>query len=253
MKALVLWEIFLIRKVTNMKKLSQLFESEIKEITVEEFPSYLRERTINENCSAYCLIDISKDKEVYPYLKHGDWEYYWFSFNWKFLEKPTEKENAGSIPCLIVLDPRKLSVRRFIEERVGKDLFIILESSSTREEVIENCPKLLEAGTEGNEDNYELMDRENLTKQLKESPYKLKKSFFKHLSGIWIEKDDKTVLGFCKTKDEEYIEEQEENKKEAKKDVDLFVGDMMASIANPKKEHKIGDTIGPRGFGIMAD
>jgi hypothetical protein len=194
-------------------------------------------------------MEIAKDKELFPYLKYGDWEYYWFSYNWKFLDNSKEKKDFNSLPCLLVLDPRKLSVRSFIEQRMGKDLFIILESSSPREKVIESCPQFLEAGTGENENNYVTVDHENLITLLKDSPYKLKRSLFKYLNNIWIEKDNETVLEFCKTQDEEYVQEPVENQKQVKKEVSLL-GAMMDSITDQDAKHKVGNTFSTKGWVI---
>ncbi len=230
-----------------MKKLSQLFKSETKEIPVGEFPSYIRERALNKDSNVYCIIEMSKDKELYPYLKYGDWEYYWFSFNWKLLDNSEEKKNFDSLPCLLVLDPRKLSIRSFAEQRMGNNLFVILESSAPREQAIESCPQFLEAGTGENENNFEIVERENLITLVKDSPYKQKRNLFKYLTRIWIEKDEETVLEFCKTQDEEFVQEQVGNQKQVKKEVSLL-GAMMDSLSDQGTKHKVGDTFCTQGW-----
>lgn len=230
-----------------MKKLHQQFKSEMKNIPAAEFPSYIRERALNEESSIYCILEVSKERDLFPYFKFGDWEYYWFSYNWKFLDNPKEDKNFKSLPCLLVLNPRKLSVRSFIEQRMGKGLFIIFESSALREQFIESCPQFLEAGTGENENNFQTMEHENLITLLKDSPYKQKRNLFKFISSIWIERDNETVLEFCKTQDEEYIRESVEDPKQVKKEVSLL-GAMMDSIAEAGSQHKAGDTFSTKGW-----
>lgn len=243
---MVLWE-SISKIITNMKKLSQLFKSETKDVPVREFPSYIRERALNKDSSIYCIIEMSKDRELYPYLKYGDWEYYWFSYNWKLLDSHKESKEFESLPCLLVLDPRKLSVRSFLEQRMEKGIYLIVESSSPREKVIESCPNFLQVGTGDNVDNFEPMAKDNLRILLNDSPYKQKRSLFKYFDAIWLEKANETVLEFCKTQDEEFVQEQVGNQNQVKKEVSLL-GAMMDSISDQGTKHKVGDTFSTQGW-----
>lgn len=228
-----------------MKKLTQQFQSETKNIPVADFPSYIREQSLLENNAVYCILEMAKDRDLFPYLKHGDWEYYWFSYNWKFIDNPKEQKEFDSLPCLIVLDPRKLSVRSFLEQRMGKGLFILIESSSPREKAIESCPQFLQPGTGENSDNFEFMARDSLRILLKDSPYKQKRSIFKFINSVWIDQDAENMLGFCKTQDEEFIEEYVDN--QPKKEVSLL-GAMIDSLEKSETTHKVGDTFSTKGW-----
>ena len=96
-----------------MMKNNQYIIDTVKTIPASEFPSYIRQRSLTNNI--YCILDIAKDKKLYPYLKHGDWHYYWFNKNWKLFEKVKGEEINFTAPCLITLDPRKISVRRYFK------------------------------------------------------------------------------------------------------------------------------------------
>ena len=225
-----------------------------KSILTSEFPSYIRKQALENTGNLYCIIDIAKDEKLYPYLKHGDWQYYWLNQNWKQLDDKKAKRDASeSAPCLITLNPRKMTVRQFIEDRLGKELLVIFESSASRKKVTDYCLNLLK--TDEEEDGLLFYTPAILRDHLSECSDEEKHSFFKYFDRVWVENDDESVLEYNKKLDENVVTAQPviEKKKEKKKEKKIVViGDWMSSITD-KKETKPDNNLSGRGFGVMGD
>jgi len=202
----------------------------------------------------YCILDIAKDKNLYPFLKFGDWHYYWFNKNWKLFENAKNEEITSTTPCLITLDPRKISVRRFLEERSGKGLLVLFESSATREEVIKHCYSLCQNEKIENEYDFRFFAPETLRAYLADCSYEEKQILLKYLDSIWVENADGSVLELSKKQDEPEVPIEPEIVKpvEKKKEKSVGVmGDWMSSLTD-KKEPEADDSLGG-GFGVMGE
>ena len=224
----------------------------VKNLPTSEFPSYIRQRSLTNNI--YCILDIAKDKNLYPFLKFGDWQYYWFNKSWKLFENTKGEEITFSAPCLITLDPRKISVRRFLEERFGKGLLVVIESSGTREEVINHCFSLCQIEDRENEYDFQFFSPETLRLHITDCSDEEKQMLLEYLDSIWVENTDGTVLELSKKQDEQEVPEEIIIRKAAEKKKEKtasVMGDWMSSLTD-KKESEKEDTISD-GFGVMGD
>ena len=230
-----------------MESTHQLEKDEITAIQFSDFPALINTRASEKKSYVYCIIDSACDKNIYPMLKNSKWDYTClYKKNIHFEGDRMCEELAATAPYFLVLDPAKIKVEHFIQERIGKNQIIVFESEAPEQVILDHCSSMLKAMDEdGKVISFRYYDPRILRAYLPTCTDEEKFIFFGDIETIWVEGEDEEILEFVKDKKKDVVEQKIEEPA-----VEPKVDDTTSGITEQKKETlpKSGE-----GFGIMGD